>query len=50
MSRRAVDGRLNNVNITTRGMESGLPYLGTVTFFDGEGVNQGTTLVEAIKQ
>ena len=50
MSSRAVDGRLNDVRIITRGLASGVPYMGTVTFFDGDGQEQGTTIVEAVKQ
>lgn len=50
MTPRAVEGRANDVRIIASGLISGLPYMGTVTFYDGDGVDQGTTLVEAIQQ
>ncbi|MBT1065006.1 S8 family serine peptidase [Bowmanella sp. Y26] len=43
---RAIEGRFNNVTITTRGLEPGFLYMGAVTFFDDEGVAQGTTVLE----
>lgn len=45
-SRRAVDGRFNNVNILTRGLMEDTVYMGTVSFFDDEGNEQGTTVLE----
>lgn len=45
-SRRAVEGRFNNVNIMTRGLAPDSTYMGTVSFFDDEGNKQGTTVLE----
>jgi subtilisin family serine protease len=45
-SRRAIDGRFNNIRITTRGLEPGTLYMGGVTFFNEEGEAQGTTVLE----
>jgi hypothetical protein len=45
-SRRAIDGRFNNIRITTRGLAPGTPYMGGVTFFNEEGEAQGTTVLE----
>lgn len=46
-SRRAVEGRFNNVSISTRGLSPNL-YMGGVTFYNDEGVAEGTTVLEAI--
>lgn len=45
-SPRAIDGRFNNVNITTRGLEPGYLYMGAITFYDDNGTAQGTTVLE----
>jgi subtilisin family serine protease len=47
-STRAVENRLQNVSLRTRGLASGL-YMGTVTFTDGNGVVQGTTALEVVQ-
>lgn len=44
-SRRARDGRFNNVIISTRGLAPNL-YMGAVTFYNDEGVAEGTTVLE----
>ncbi|GGO63298.1 S8 family serine peptidase [Bowmanella pacifica] len=43
---RAIEGRYNNVSITTRGLAPGYLYMGAITFFDDEGIAQGTTVLE----
>ncbi|WP_102798244.1 S8 family serine peptidase [Bowmanella denitrificans] len=43
---RAIEGRFNNVSITTRGLEPGFLYMGAVTFYDDDGIAQGTTVLE----
>jgi len=45
-SRRAIDGRFNNVWVRTRGLQEGMVYMGAVTFYNGEGEAQGTTVLE----
>ncbi len=46
-STRAVEGRFNNVRISTRGLApSAFPYMGAATFYDDEGLAQGTTILE----
>ncbi|MBU2978979.1 S8 family serine peptidase [Alteromonas sp. C1M14] len=50
MSPRAIDGRTSDIYVIASGLASGLPYMGTVTLYDGDGVEQGTTVVEAIKE
>ncbi|WP_018981427.1 S8 family serine peptidase [Salinimonas chungwhensis] len=45
-STRAVDNRFNRVNIMTRGLEQDSTYMGTVSFFDDDGILQGTTALE----
>lgn len=50
MSSRAFDGRSNDVRIVANGIQAGIPYMGTVTFFDGEGQEQGMTILEAVKE
>lgn len=47
-SRRAIDGRFNNVTISTRGLAPNL-YMGGVTFFNDEGESEGTTVLEVFK-
>jgi len=44
-SRRAINGRFNNVTIMARGLPEGV-FMGGVTFYDEEGNAQGTTAVE----
>ena len=44
-STRAIEGRYNYVSVLTRGLASGL-YMGAVTFYDADGVEQGTTVLE----
>jgi len=44
-SRRAINGRFNNVTIMTRGLSEGV-FMGGVTFYDEDGNAQGTTAVE----
>ncbi len=44
-SRRAIDGRFNNVNVVTRGLSEGI-HMGSVSFYDSEGNLQGTTVME----
>jgi len=46
-SRRAIEGKFNNVRVTGRNLPF-FSYMGTATFFDDEGVNQGTTVIEAL--
>ena len=45
-SRRAIKGRFNNVTIRTRGLVEDMVYMGGVTFYNAEGVAQGTTVLE----
>ena len=45
-SRRAVEGRNNNVSISTRGLEFDIPYMGAVTFYNDLGEAEGTTVLE----
>ncbi|WP_371194009.1 S8 family serine peptidase [Glaciecola sp. SC05] len=45
-STRAVEGRLQNISLRTRGLDPNGLYMGTVTFTDGNGVVQGTTALE----
>ncbi|WP_290611276.1 S8 family serine peptidase [Arsukibacterium sp. UBA3155] len=47
-STRAVENRLQNISLRTRGLASGL-YMGTVTFTDGNGEVQGTTALEVVQ-
>ncbi|SNY55126.1 PA domain-containing protein [Arsukibacterium tuosuense] len=47
-SPRAVENRLQNISLRTRGLASGL-YMGTVTFTDGNGEVQGTTALEVVQ-
>jgi hypothetical protein len=44
-STRAIEGRFNNVTIMTRGLTEGT-FMGGITFYDDQGVAQGTTVVE----
>jgi subtilisin family serine protease len=48
-SSRAIEGRFNNIRVMTGGLEENfgnLPYMGGVTFYDDEGNEQGTTILE----
>lgn len=45
-SRRAIQGRFNYVTLMARGLEDETVYMGGITFYDNEGVAQGTTVVE----
>jgi hypothetical protein len=48
-SRRAIEGRFNNIRVMTGGLEENfddLPYMGGVSFYDDEGNFQGTTVLE----
>lgn len=45
-SSRAVQGRFNRVRLSTRGLDPSSLYMGGVTFYDGDGVAQGTTVLE----
>jgi len=45
---RAIEGRFNNVRISTRNLEPGVPHVGAVTFYDEQGTAQATTVVEVI--
>ncbi|GGA91173.1 hypothetical protein GCM10011369_36600 [Neiella marina] len=45
-STRAIAGRDNRVSVTTKGLAAGHTYMGAVTFYDGDGVEQGTTVLE----
>jgi hypothetical protein len=45
-SPRAVANRFQNISLRTRGLEAGQLYMGTMTFFDADGVNQGTSVIE----
>ncbi|GAB3034190.1 S8 family serine peptidase [Bowmanella dokdonensis] len=49
-SRRAINGRYNNVNITASGLDANTLYMGAITFYDDEGVAQGTTVLEVQPQ
>lgn len=44
-SRRAIQGRFNNVTIMTRGLTEGT-FMGGITFYDDKGNAQGTTVIE----
>jgi subtilisin family serine protease len=46
-SRRAIEGKFNDVRVTGRNLPF-FSYMGTTTFFDDEGVNQGMTVVEVL--
>ncbi|WDE10705.1 S8 family serine peptidase [Thalassomonas haliotis] len=45
-STRAMAGRFNYTSILTRGLTPGMIYMGTVTYFNDEGVEEGTTVLE----
>jgi hypothetical protein len=45
-SRRAITGRFNYTTIMTRGLPTGTTYMGAVTYFNGEGEAEGTTVLE----
>lgn len=45
-SRRAVANRFQNISIRTRGLDPDNLYMGTITYTDADGVNQGTTVIE----
>ncbi|WP_395340708.1 S8 family serine peptidase [Ningiella sp. W23] len=45
-SSRAVNGRFQNIYLTTRGLDPDQLYMGTVTFIDDSGDAQGTTVLE----
>ena len=45
-SRRAIKGRFNYTTIMTRGLPTGTTYMGAVTYFNGEGEAEGTTVLE----
>ncbi|MFC4701339.1 S8 family serine peptidase [Glaciecola siphonariae] len=45
-SRRAVEGRFQNISIRTRGLNPEALYMGTIEYFDAEGESQGTTVLE----
>jgi subtilisin family serine protease len=45
-SRRAIEGRYNNITVTARGLDPEGLYMGAITFYDDEGVAQGTTVLE----
>ncbi len=44
-SRRAINGRYNNITIMARGLTEGT-YMGGLTFYDDKGQAQGTTVLE----
>jgi hypothetical protein len=46
-SRRAIDGKFNDVRVTGRNLPF-FSYMGTATFFDADGVDQGTTVIEVL--
>lgn len=48
-SRRAIEGRYNHVSVMTRGLTPGV-YMGAVTFYDADGVEQGTTVLQFSNQ
>ena len=45
-SRRAVDGRFNFIRVSARDLDPSFLYMGGVTFYNAEGVAQGTTVLE----
>lgn len=45
-SRRAISGRFNYTTIMTRGLPTGTTYMGAVTYYNGEGEAEGTTVLE----
>lgn len=45
-SRRAIQGRYNYTTISTRGLSTGVTYMGAVTYFNDEGEAEGTTVLE----
>lgn len=47
-STRAIEGRFQNISISTRGLEAGV-HMGTITFFDNNGEAQGTTALELVQ-
>jgi hypothetical protein len=46
MSSRAKANRLHKVSLRTRGLDPDQLYMGAITFFDADGVDQGTTVLE----
>jgi hypothetical protein len=49
-SRRAIEGRFNNVTVSTRGLEAGVVHMGAVSFYDAAGNMQGTTVLEIVPE
>lgn len=47
-SSRAVKGRFNNIRLTTSGLDANTLYMGGVTFYNDEGVAEGTTVLEVL--
>ncbi|MCW8090587.1 S8 family serine peptidase [Alteromonas sp. ASW11-130] len=45
-SSRAIEGRWNNVRISSRGLDANETYMGGVTFYNDEGEAQGTTVIQ----
>ncbi|WDE06585.1 S8 family serine peptidase [Thalassomonas viridans] len=45
-SSRAMNGRFNYTTIMASGLIPGMTYMGTVTYFNDEGVAEGTTILE----
>ncbi|MCC2616883.1 hypothetical protein LJ739_11575 [Aestuariibacter halophilus] len=45
-SPRAIDGRYNNVRVMTSGLDADYLYMGAITFYDDEGNEAGTTVLE----
>lgn len=46
-STRAIEGKFNSVRVSGRNLPF-FSYMGTATFFDDKGINQGTTVIEAL--
>lgn len=45
-SRRAIDGRFNQIRINAPGLDPEMLYMGGVTFYNADGEAQGTTVLE----
>ncbi len=45
-SRRAIKNRFNYTTIMTRGLPTGITYMGAITYYNDEGVSEGTTVLE----
>lgn len=46
MTPRAIAGRFNSVRVTTKGLNPNALYMGAITFYNDEGIAEGTTVLE----